>query len=216
MSDTITIRIHAGRGPHEARRFVAMLCEALCERVAALDGAVLAVEHHGDDAAPQLVMVRLCGRAAQRLVSWFGPHLLCASLRGRRARRRWFAVVELEPPDHGTANELVLAPGEIDERFVRSRGPGGQNVNKRETAVQLTHRPSSITVFCDTHRSQARNRALARVSLARALVRHRTASARARRGDHDALHLPLTTRAPVMCWRLDPGRPETIIATRTR
>ena len=211
MNDTSTLRIHAGRGPHEARRFVAMLCDALCERIGA---CVLAVERHGDDAAPRLVVLRIGGHA-EDLAAWIGPHLLCASLRGRRGRRRWFALVELEASAGGT-HEVPLTRDELDERFVRARGPGGQNVNKRETAVQLTHRPSSITVFCDTHRSQARNRVDARASLRRAIVRHRTENARAQRRDHGPLHLPLTTAEPVMCWQIDPQRPDTIVQTETR
>lgn len=51
---------------------------------------------------------------------------------------------------------------DLDEKFVRSSGAGGQNVNKVATCVWLKHRPSGIEVKCMRERSQAMNRYLAR------------------------------------------------------
>jgi protein subunit release factor B len=54
---------------------------------------------------------------------------------------------------------------DLEETFGRSRGPGGQNVNKVSTAVTLRHRPSGISVTVQDSRSQAMNRKLARERL---------------------------------------------------
>ncbi len=51
---------------------------------------------------------------------------------------------------------------DIVENFVRSTGPGGQNVNKTSTCVYLKHLPTGIEVKCQQERSQALNRYLAR------------------------------------------------------
>ena len=57
---------------------------------------------------------------------------------------------------------LGVAEADIVEKFIRSQGPGGQNVNKVSTCVYLRHIPTGIEVKCQQERSQAQNRFLAR------------------------------------------------------
>ena len=57
---------------------------------------------------------------------------------------------------------LGIHEGDIAESFVRSSGPGGQNVNKVSTCVCLRHRPTGIIVRCQRFRSQGLNRFWAR------------------------------------------------------
>lgn len=58
--------------------------------------------------------------------------------------------------------ELGIREDDVVEKFVRSRGKGGQNVNKRATCVYLKHIPTGIEVKCQKERSQSLNRFLAR------------------------------------------------------
>jgi peptide chain release factor len=78
---------------------------------------------------------------------------------------------------------LGVSEQDFDESFIRSGGPGGQNVNKVATCVVLRHRPSGLEVRCQQERSQALNRFLARRILLRRLEEQRlgAASAEARR-----------------------------------
>lgn len=62
--------------------------------------------------------------------------------------------------------ELGIFEKDIKEKFIRSGGKGGQNVNKVATCVYLKHLPTKIEVKCQQERSQALNRFLARRILA--------------------------------------------------
>ena len=68
---------------------------------------------------------------------------------------------------------LGVREEDLEEEFVRSQGAGGQNVNKRSSCVILVHRPTGIRVKCQTERSQALNRFLARRRLCDELERRR-------------------------------------------
>ena len=61
--------------------------------------------------------------------------------------------------------ELGIFEKDIEEKFVRSSGHGGQNVNKTSTCVYLKHIPTGIEVKCMKDRSQSINRFLARREL---------------------------------------------------
>jgi len=61
--------------------------------------------------------------------------------------------------------KLGIRERDIEERFTRSRGPGGQNVNKVSTCVVLKHIPTGTEVRCQRERTQAQNRYLARARL---------------------------------------------------
>ena len=74
---------------------------------------------------------------------------------------------------------LGVREEELEETFIRSGGPGGQNVNKVATCVVLRHRPSGLEVRCQQERSQALNRFLARRILLRRLEAQRLGQASA-------------------------------------
>ncbi len=54
--------------------------------------------------------------------------------------------------------DVVISPADLKIEFARSSGPGGQNVNKRETAVRVVHIPTGIAVQASGERSQEQNR----------------------------------------------------------
>ena len=70
-------------------------------------------------------------------------------------------MVEVIPDFKGNIakeSEIEISDKDIRVEFSRSSGPGGQNVNKRETAVRVVHIPTNIAVHVETERSQEQNR----------------------------------------------------------
>jgi len=68
---------------------------------------------------------------------------------------------------------LGIVEEDLEERFVRTSGRGGQKLNKTSSCVWLTHKPTGILVKCGASRSQALNRFLARRRLAEKLERRK-------------------------------------------
>ena len=69
--------------------------------------------------------------------------------------------------------ELEIREEDLEERFIRSSGHGGQHLNKTSTAVQVCHPPTGLTARCGRERSQSLNRFLARRELLEKIARSR-------------------------------------------
>ncbi|ACB75681.1 peptide chain release factor family protein [Opitutus terrae] len=84
-------------------------------------------------------------------------------------------------------NRLGVRVEEVDERFVRGSGPGGQKINKTSSTVWLRHGPTGVEVRCQAERSQAANREVAWWELCEKLEarvrREREASLQAREAE---------------------------------
>ncbi|KAL9980650.1 hypothetical protein ACROYT_G009260 [Oculina patagonica] len=59
-------------------------------------------------------------------------------------------------------HEVHLNEEDMEEKFIKGSGPGGQSVNKSSNCVQLIHKPTGIMIKCHESRSLARNRVIAR------------------------------------------------------
>jgi len=75
----------------------------------------------------------------------------------KKLRHTSFSMVEVVPRFE-KGGEVEISPDDLKIEFARSGGPGGQNVNKRETAVRIVHIPTNLAVHVDSERSQVQNR----------------------------------------------------------
>lgn len=73
-------------------------------------------------------------------------------------RHTSFSLVEVIPEFEKNSNVVEIRPEELRIELSKSGGPGGQNVNKRETAVRVVHLPTNLSVHVTSERSQEQNK----------------------------------------------------------
>ncbi len=119
-------------------------------------------ENQNDHGGFRNVTMEVSGPSAYgKLKSENGVHRLVRTspFNSKGLRHTSFALVEVIPKfEKVDASEIQLKPDEITIDTTKSGGPGGQNVNKRETAVRVVHLPTNISVHVDGERSQAQNK----------------------------------------------------------
>lgn len=154
------ITIYSGAGGDDAEDFTAILFR-MYEKFAGRKGwpVVLHHEHANDHGGYRNVTFEIVGRGAYGLLkNESGVHRLVrvSPFSSKKLRHTSFSLVEVVPkfPEHV---KMEIPESDFKIEFARSSGPGGQNVNKRETAVRLTHIPTGLTVHAESERSQQAN-----------------------------------------------------------
>jgi len=163
MSEVI-LHITAGKGPQECRWVVAQLARAFACEAKGM-GLECELLDSGED-LPASALLRIAGDgvstfAAQRIGTnqWIGNSLF----RPTHKRCNWFVGVGLAPEPEAISD---LREEDIDYKAMRASGPGGQHVNKTDSAVRATHQPTGLVATAQEQRSQHANRKLARLKLA--------------------------------------------------
>lgn len=83
----------------------------------------------------------------------------------KNGRRQTSELKIIVSENNSSIDSITISDNDITEEFIRTTGNGGQNRNKRESCVRLTHNPTGIQVISDGERTQAQNRAIARKRL---------------------------------------------------
>lgn len=163
MTKQTYLHFSTGRGPAECELFLARLLPIVMKAATEqnLDTDILAAYGGELKNGYQSVILSVTGDDGENFCQkWQGSlQWICQSpLRPRHKRKNWFVACQLmadmPQPHQIKSSDLVY-------EVMRAQGPGGQHVNKTESAVRLTHTPTGISVVAQSERSQHRNRKLA-------------------------------------------------------
>ena len=151
----ILVNFTSGRGPVECRFALMNITNIFIKE---FNGKLLdnLVDDNGDGWFSSLVEID----EEINISSWLGTlEWICKSpFRINHGRKRWYIGSYLSSP---IKESISLNPKDLKWETMLSTGPGGQNVNKTESAVRLTHIPTGIVITSREERSQHRNKAVA-------------------------------------------------------
>jgi len=162
MNNEIVIQITSGRGPAECCWVVAQVVKAMLKEASnrKIDSEIIQRNIGAEPGTLVSALVKVKGLGVDAFVaSWQGTVLWVGQSPYRKfhKRKNWFVGINRINQDtlsHWDDNEVVF-------QTLRSSGPGGQHVNKTESAVRAIHVPSGTQVTASDSRSQLQNKKLA-------------------------------------------------------
>ncbi|HAQ02531.1 TPA: peptide chain release factor 2 [Candidatus Nomurabacteria bacterium] len=175
------LSILSGAGGDDAEDFSAMLLRMYLKYIESKGWqATLIHENKNELGGYRNVSIEITGKGAYgTLKNESGVHRLVRTspFNAKGLRHTSFSLVEVIPKLEKNNDAIIIPPEEVRIEFSKSGGPGGQNVNKRETAVRVVHLPTNISVAVSTERSQEQNREKAIEMLKGKLFRKREVDA---------------------------------------
>lgn len=153
--------IFAGAGGDDAEDFAYMLFSMYQKYIVKKGWSTVLLDENRNDARGfRSVSFEIKGKKSYgTLKKESGVHRLVriSPFNANSKRQTSFVMVEVIPKFEKTMN-IDIPESELKIDFTRSGGPGGQNVNKRETAVRIVHIPTKLSVHIDSERNQAQNK----------------------------------------------------------
>ena len=156
------LSILSGAGGDDAEDFSAMLLRMYMKYIEKKGWSVqLLHENKNDHGGYRNISLEIHGRGVYgTLKNESGVHRLVriSPFNAKKLRHTSFSLVEVIPKFEKNTQAIEIPPEDIRIEFSKAGGPGGQNVNKRETAVRVVHLPTNLAVHVATERSQEQNR----------------------------------------------------------
>lgn len=168
------VTIISGAGGDDAEDFSSMLLSMYMKYINKKGWGVSFIhEHKNDHGGYRNVSFEVSGKGSYgNLKKESGVHRLVriSPFNAKKLRHTSFSLVEVLPKFSKLEDkDIVIPEADLKIEFTRSSGPGGQNVNKRETAVRIVHIPTGLAVHASGERSQEQNREQA-MSILRAKI----------------------------------------------
>jgi peptide chain release factor 1 len=160
MSNEAIIEIRAGVGGDEAALFAGDLFNMYKRYGASVGWAVEVLDTNQMDLGgfKSIVFEMRGPDVFEKMKNESGVHRVQRVPRTEKSGRVHTSTASVAVLPKATEKEVNIRPDEIEISFSRAGGPGGQNVNKVETAVRILHKPSGIVVSSRQERNQQRNR----------------------------------------------------------
>jgi peptide chain release factor 2 len=156
------LSILSGAGGDDAEDFSSMLLRMYLKYIERKGWQVtLLHENKNDVGGYRNISLEVSGKGAYgTLKNESGVHRLVriSPFNAKALRHTSFSLVEVIPKLQKEDTVVEIRPEDIRIEFSKAGGPGGQNVNKRETAVRIIHLPTNMSVHVTTERSQEQNR----------------------------------------------------------
>ena len=159
-SQGIILEVRAGVGGGEAALFAKNLFE-MYQRFAAKRGWRMAIldESKSDLGGYKEMTAEIHGEGAYETLRWeSGVHRVQRIPETEKSGRIHTSTASVAILPQAKETDIEVRPQDIKIEFFRSSGPGGQNVNKVETAVRIYHLPTGLIVTSQESRSQQKNR----------------------------------------------------------